>query len=131
MNTKQLHGLSNRSRRIPKRIREIQSELASHDRRCQCIEEDESLALQTRQAQIKKIRDLCGPLHQQLRMLNDRLAFGLGGTVQSARRMPFFVEKLRVWRLSKTESFPAADTGRRVGKCTRAYRVVTSCFARV
>lgn len=125
MNSQKQHLLANRSRRIPRRIRQIQSELKSHDQRCSRIEEDESVSKETRAAQIKRIRDLCGPLNYQLRQLSERTGEA------SNKNCTVFVAS-EPWngipRLTQSGNFPESTTGRRVGKCTRAFFSVTAAF---
>lgn len=127
MNSQKQHLLANRSRRIPRRIRQIQSELKSHDQRCSRIEEDLSVSKETRAAQIKRIRDLCGPLNYQLRVLSER-ANELPVQMCQRGEPNSWQEWNGIPRLTESGNFPESTTGRRVGKCTRAFRTVTAAY---
>lgn len=64
--------LANRSRRIPRRVRELQAELKSFDQQVGQIENDPTLGNATKDNCIRRIRDRTGPFHAQIRALVDR-----------------------------------------------------------
>lgn len=120
-----MHGLNNRSRRIARRILQIQADLKSIDRQCAAIEDNEDESLESRNAQISRLRRTVGPMQAQLRALLDR-AQELPKVAVSVRPS---APDLGIPMLSQTENFPAAFLKGREGKCSRAAKVTRGCYA--
>ncbi len=64
--------LGNRARRIPRRIREIQSELKSFDARIAEIEDSAQMDPVVKENFIRDLRKRTAPYNQQIRALVDR-----------------------------------------------------------
>lgn len=71
MTQKQQHNRRNRARRIPHRVREIQTEINSVNARVAEIENWDEKG-ENKAPFVRKLRDIVGPLNAQLRRLTDR-----------------------------------------------------------
>lgn len=72
MNGIKNHQIANRSRRIPRRIRQLKVLINAAQARIDEVENDENLNGEVKQARIRDIRNQVGPAHAQIRALVER-----------------------------------------------------------